>query len=127
MELEPAGETDLVALLQSMRPELREGAFEFVTTTHPTGDEVAGAVVIVHESEGVTLVRPTNARNVDAMAWITLTVHSSLHAVGLTAAVATALAERGIACNVVAGFHHDHLFVPFERRTEAVDVLLELA
>jgi hypothetical protein len=54
-------------------------------------------------------------------------VHSSLQAVGLTAAVATALAERGIACNVVAGFHHDHLFVPHERGAEAMDALAELS
>ena len=59
----------------------------------------------------------------DRFAWITLDVHSALDAVGLTAAVAGALAERGIACNVVAGFHHDHLFVPVDRAGDAIDAL----
>jgi hypothetical protein len=58
---------------------------------------------------------------------ITLTVHSALEGVGLTAAVSGALAEQGIACNVVAGFHHDHLFVPWERREEALGVLRKVA
>jgi hypothetical protein len=54
-------------------------------------------------------------------------VHSELEGVGLTAAVSSALAEVRIACNVVAGFHHDHLFVPWERRGEALVVLQRLA
>ena len=117
------GETDLRVLLESMRPTLRRGAYEFVTSTDPSVDEVAAAFAIVREDEGLTLVRSTVESNPDAMGCITLTVHSSLQAVGLTAAVATALAARGIACNVVAGFHHDHLFVPFARRAEAVQAL----
>lgn len=54
-------------------------------------------------------------------------MHSALEAVGLTAAVALALTDAGISCNVVAGFHHDHLFVPFGRAAEAVAVLEALA
>ena len=60
-------------------------------------------------------------------AWITLTVNSALDAVGLTAAVATALTNDGIACNVVAGFHHDHLFVPTESAQAAMAALEALA
>jgi uncharacterized protein len=118
-----SADTDLATLLQTMRPELHEGAFEFVSKIRASAAELADAVVVVREDEGVTLVRPTNDANPEAMAWITLTVHSSLLAVGLTAAVATVLAEREIACNVVAGFHHDHLFVPFDRRDEALKAL----
>jgi hypothetical protein len=59
-------------------------------------------------------------------AWITLTVHSDLQSVGLTAAVSAALAEAEISCNVVAGVHHDHLFVPVARAEEAVAVLKRL-
>jgi len=59
-------------------------------------------------------------------AWITLTVHSDLQSVGLTAAVSAALAEAQISCNVVAGVHHDHLFVPVARGEEAVAVLKRL-
>ena len=51
----------------------------------------------------------------ERFAWITLGVESPLTAVGLTAAVSTALAEAGIACNVVAAMRHDHVFVPFDR------------
>ena len=121
-----SGETDLQTLLATMRPALRQGAYEFVTKEDPSSDDFATAVVVVREDEGVTLVRLTVESNLDAMAWITLTVHSSLQAVGLTAAVSTALAGRGIACNVVAGFHHDHLFVPWMLRTEAFEALLAL-
>ena len=59
--------------------------------------------------------------------WITLTVQSSLAAVGLTAAVSTALAEAGISCNVVAGYHHDHLLVPADRLDDALAALRRLA
>lgn len=56
-------------------------------------------------------------------AWITLTVHSALDAVGLTAAVAAKLAEAQIACNVLAGAFHDHLLVPADRGDEALRIL----
>ena len=59
-------------------------------------------------------------------AWITLRVHSDLAAVGLTAAFARALADAGIACNVVAGVHHDHLFVPADRAGDALAALRAL-
>ena len=60
------------------------------------------------------------------MALITLNVYSALDGVGLTAAVATALARAGIACNMVAALNHDHVFVPIERAQEALAVLLAL-
>ena len=60
------------------------------------------------------------------MRCITLNVYSSLEGVGLTAAVATALAENGIACNMVAAFHHDHAFVPDALSQKAMQVLKEL-
>ena len=59
-------------------------------------------------------------------AWITLTVHSALQAVGLTAAFSAALGEVGISCNVVAGVFHDHLFVPVDRAHDAMDALRAL-
>ena len=59
--------------------------------------------------------------------WLTLDVHSSLLAVGLTAAVSTALAEAGIPCTMIAGFHHDHLLVPVDRADDAIRVLRSLA
>jgi hypothetical protein len=61
------------------------------------------------------------------LSWITLTVHSSLEAVGLTAAFSTALGDAGISCNVLTGLHHDHVLVPVGRRDDAVTVLRELS
>lgn len=59
--------------------------------------------------------------------WITLTVHSSLATVGLTATITAALADEGIGCNVLAGFHHDHLLVVADQADRSMDVLRELA
>jgi len=53
-------------------------------------------------------------------------VPSDLAAVGLTAAFAQALAAVGISCNVLAGAHHDHLFVPVDRATDALAALRAL-
>ena len=58
--------------------------------------------------------------------WITLTIHSSLEAVGLTAAVSSALTEANISCNVVAAYYHDHIFVPIADADRAMNVLLAL-
>ena len=60
------------------------------------------------------------------MTWITLDVHSSLEAVGLTAAVSAALAEENISCNVVAAYYHDHLFVPVADAERAMETLMRL-
>ncbi|MGW4235019.1 ACT domain-containing protein [Streptomyces sp. NPDC004980] len=127
------GERDLRTLLRSMRPELNPGRYVF--TTVPDGGMPTGVtpVATVAEREGLTLVLP----EADAVAaglaydfvagWITLRVHSALDAVGLTAAVSLALTDAGVSCNMVAGYHHDHLFVPYARAAEAVEVLEALA
>ena len=128
-----AGESDLRRLLAGLRPELDPGQYVFTTVGH--GHVPAGVtpVVTVAEEEGLTLVlRREEADRAglgyDYVAgWITLRVHSALQAVGLTAAVAAELAAAGTSCNVVAGFHHDHLFVPHGRAREAVRVLRDLA
>lgn len=127
------GERDLRKLLHGMRPELNPGRYVF--TTVPDGDVPGGVtpVVAVTEREGLTLVIP-EAQALESglvhdfvAGWVTLRVHSSLDAVGLTAAVSLALTDAGVSCNVVAGFHHDHLFVPYARATEAVELLEALA
>ena len=70
----------------------------------------------------MTIIRPGTG-----WARITLGVQSSLAAIGLTARVAEALAARGISANMVAAFHHDHVFVPWERREEALALLRGLS
>ncbi|MFE0191833.1 ACT domain-containing protein [Streptomyces sp. NPDC058989] len=126
------GERDLGLLLSGMRPELNEGRYVFTSVPGPVPEGVTPQVTVA-EPEGLTLVvRQEEADRAglpyDYVAgWITLRVHSALDAVGLTAAVATALARAGLSCNVVAGFHHDHLFVPHDAAAEALRLLGELS
>ena len=128
-----AGERDLGVLLRELHPVLRDDRYVFVCVDAVPHD--ADPVVVVREEEGITLVlRVDEARRLgracdddDLMAMITLRVHSSLKAVGLTAAVAAALTTRSISCNVVAGFHHDHVFVPAARADDAMAALSELS
>lgn len=114
-----------------MEPELRSGEFVFSSTDAvPPGAEV---FAWIREDEGVTLI--LDRLEADRLrltygfvaAQITLRVHSALEAVGLTSAVSTALGEAGISCNVIAGYFHDHLFVPVADGRRAVQVLRELA
>ncbi|MET3921329.1 N-acetyltransferase [Arthrobacter sp. UYEF20] len=126
-----SADKDLHTLLATMRPELRAG--EFVYVLWPHGRPLAGAIAAaVREAEGLTVVLPRADADGQGLsydfvgAWITLQVHSSLEAVGLTAAVSAALTEAKISCNVLAGFHHDHLLVPVADADRALEVLHEL-
>ena len=87
-----------------------------------TFQEKEGLTVILAEAEAQQANLPVLFR----AAWITLTVHSDLQAVGLTGAFAGALAEAGISCNVLAGAYHDHIFVPIEDSQRAMTVLFDL-
>jgi hypothetical protein len=114
------------AMIAGMAPRLLPGAVAFVCVPASEAATIAAALAearaLVREDEGVTLVLPADHRLVPEgalrMRQITLDVTSALDGVGLTAAVAAALAEMGIPCNVVAGARHDHLFVP-EAEAEA--------
>jgi len=128
-----SGEIDLSVLLASMAAELVPGRFVFGTAVDPQLARDVEAVATVGETEGLSLV--TTQQQADRVGltydfvagWITLRVHPALEAVGLTAAVSTALASAGISCNVIAGYHHDHLLVPIEKADRALLVLQELA
>ena len=118
-------------MVAGMTPSLMRGQYVFCAA----GDRDWAALdplAMFREAEGVSLVLERSAAEAAGfpvaapMAMITLDVYSALDGVGLTAAVATALAEAGIACNVVAALNHDHVFVPVERAKEAVSLLLEL-
>ena len=112
-------------MLAGMAPVLNSGSFVFRTLAG--GDVVpADAVGWFREAEGVSVIVPAESCDALPMAWITLTVHSALDGVGLTAAVSGALADAGIACNMVAAHHHDHLFVPEGDADRAMRVLLAL-
>lgn len=124
-----AGEADLAVLLRSMQPELHAAAYGYAVT----GAAVLGAFAQIAEAEGVTVIATLQVLTAHGIvvepAWarISLTVHSDLAAVGLTAAIARALAATGISANVVAGFYHDHVFVPWERRLDAMAALQGLS
>lgn len=125
-------ETDLARMLAGLQVCVREGEYVFVTRADADAALASLAQASVREEEGIAYVLSRSDADAHRLsydfraAWLTLGVHSALHAVGLTAAVSTALAARGIACNVLAGFHHDHLLVPAERRDEALAALAEL-
>ena len=84
------------------------------------------------EEEGLTLVLAKQSADVAGLTYdsvfncITLMVHSSLDAVGLTAAVSGKLAANGISANVMAAYHHDHVFVPENKAQIALQLLAEL-
>lgn len=128
------GETDLARLLASLDPVLDPREFGYALVPHgtplPAGLTPLG---LFHEDEGLTLIAPAadlavaGIEALTGLARLTMMVQSSLEAVGMTAAMATALTRVGISANVVAAYHHDHVFVPWERRHEAVAVLRALA
>ncbi len=123
---------DLDRLLREARPVRHPGAFAYCPL--PAGAPLAAeAIALFREAEGDTVILPLASARAQGLgiafecAWITLSVHSALEAVGLTAAVARTLAEAGIACNVMAALHHDHLFVPLADAERAMAVLTGLA
>jgi len=129
-----SGETDLKKLLMNMQPELHESTYVFCSVDLDTYEQLPFEPLgSFFEAEGVSLVvREEQARDLDLAyesiwARITLTVHSSLVAVGFLAAITNRLAQAGISVNPVSAYYHDHLFVPWARRSQAMDVLLELA
>ena len=121
-------EPSLKSLIQNLSPRLNSGDYVFCLDdgTVPASDAVLGSFL---EQEGRTLVlleqraKQMGLQYEAVLSWITLDVYSSLQAVGLTAHVSSALAEQGIACNVIAGYHHDHLFVPRQDSSRAMEIL----
>ncbi len=123
------GETDLAAMLASLAVERRPGVFTYIAVQVPTPGLIASAHAVVKEGRLTTIVLPVEAAEragqaiTTRLAWLTLTVQSSLDAVGLTAAVSARLTEAGIACNVLAGYQHDHILVPVDRVDDATGAL----
>lgn len=117
------------AMIASMAPQRQAGEFVFATVDSAP----AQAVATVQEAEGLSAILPVDVALALGhaaempMAMITLQVNSALDGVGLTAAVAAALADEGMACNVVAGHHHDHIFVLAHEADKALARLKALA
>lgn len=127
------GETDLQKLLENLNPELNAGEFVFCLVASNERAVSLDPLCFFGEKEGVTVILPKASADEAGLsystvcAWITLTVHSDLEAVGLTAAISRALADAQISCNVVAAFHHDHLFVPVKDAARALEVLQRMS
>lgn len=129
-----SGEKELALLLANMRPSLGEDDYVFTTVRDVSAVMQTGirpkAMFVEHE--GTTLILTVADAQLAQLTFegsyrcITLNVHSSLEAVGLTAAVATALAKVNISANVLAAYYHDHIFVPSAKAQQALDTLLDL-
>ncbi|WP_428330522.1 ACT domain-containing protein [Mucilaginibacter sp.] len=128
-----SGETDIKALLKTMSPKLNAGGYVFCTIGTISAIDASSIIGSFREEEGWTVILSKELADkltypyTYVAAWITLTVHSSLEAVGLTAAFAAALAKQAISCNVIAGYYHDHIFVDQKDADMAIDVLKQLS
>lgn len=122
-------------LITRLSPTLDSIPYVYCTVANATYGELEKLkpIVSIAELEGLTLVIPLEQAKAEGLDYyrvfrrITLEGHSSLEALGLTSVVTSVLAERGITTNVIAGFYHDHMFVPGDRIDEAMQALKELA
>jgi hypothetical protein len=128
------GESDLRRLVAEMQPVLTDDEYVFcVADREALGSLGYLPVCTFREEEGLTAILP--AVEAEHLGYsgsfpcrmITLTIHSSLEAVGLLALVTGRLAEAGISVNAVSAYYHDHLFVPQERAQEALSILRQLS
>ncbi|MBV8325208.1 ACT domain-containing protein [Chryseobacterium sp.] len=125
-----SGEKDLAVLLQHMEPVLNTGNYVFCTTENQMQiPDLSQVLFFFRENEAITLVLEKEIADswkleyIYISSWITLNIHSSLEAVGLTAAFANALKKENISCNVVAAYYHDHIFVASEDAGKAMETL----
>lgn len=116
-----------------MKPVFNAGQYVFCTLNSDDDLDVLQPLGMFREREGVTVVLPKEQADILSLpysfvsAWITLMVHSALEAVGLTAAVSQSLAKAGISCNIIAGYYHDHLFVPVHEAERALGILKSIS
>lgn len=126
------GETNLATIIKNMNPQLQAGEYVFMTVDDIAVVDTSKIIYFFKEKEGYTVIAEKQLAIEWKLtyqyvaAWITLTIHSSLEAVGLTAAFSNALANAGISCNVVAAYHHDHIFVDINDAHKAMKVLQEM-
>ncbi|MEP3054745.1 ACT domain-containing protein [Ascidiaceihabitans sp.] len=127
------GELELSTLLKTLKATLVDGVYVFVTRPPGSPTDHLPARMVFHEAKGPTLImlqKDAEKHGLDhafACRMITLDVHSALEAVGFMAVIATKLAAHDMGVNPVAGFFHDHVFVPEDKADEAMQVLAQIA
>lgn len=127
------GESNLKNLIRGMKPKLH--SVEYVFTSQPTLKNIPLTSItgLFKENEGTTLIMEKSEADALGLPYeyvasmITLTIHSSLDAVGLTAVFSSELAKHGISCNVIAAYYHDHIFVNKNDGQRATRILSDLA
>ncbi len=123
------GEKNLAILLKTMKPILQAGEYVFCVVNQINNINATNIVMSFKEKEGLTVIIKKELADELLLpysyvaSWITVSVHSSLEAVGLTAAISTALAKENISCNIVAAFYHDHIFVDKNVTEKAMEIL----
>lgn len=124
-----SGELNLEKLLKTMKPKYNLGQYVFCVVKNLDRIKLEDILMTFKEEEGITIIiRKEIADSLHLnysfiASWITLTVHSSLEAVGLTAAFSKALSDNQISCNVVAAFYHDHIFVDIKDTEKSMHIL----
>lgn len=128
-----SGETNLTTLIRNMSPVLQTGEFVFSTVKNTDHIPREDSIGEFKEPEGVTIIidrkkaEHLNLSYEYIASWITLEIHSSLDAVGLTAIFSAELAKHKISCNVIAGYYHDHIFVDKKDENKVITVLKKLS
>jgi hypothetical protein len=124
-----SGEKNLDTILKNLNPILNEGRYVYCYLNDIDNIPFSKILFLFKENEGITIVlKKENADQLNleysyVAAWITFNVHSSLEAVGMTAAFSTALGKKNISCNVVAAYFHDHIFIDEKDTEKAMNVL----
>lgn len=127
------GESDLNKLIKGLSPKLNDGEYVFTSIKNIDLLNTSEVICTFKEKEGFTLILERSRADQLGLrynfiaSWITLEVHSSLNAVGLTSLFTTELANNGISCNVIAGYYHDHIFVSTKDSLKTLEILNHLS